>query len=238
MTGEIAIEGKGIHARIKDGSYIMNELGFPLRNCYLVHTTEDPAGWAGSRAERIYVFPLGDLPADGSRVDLRDRCYRLGVEPDDTVAKLLERSTLAKQQEAWGGKVKSLLRDTPFAAPTGRNVVAGEEENALLLLSTLGEYDPSLDASTGALGFSFPRTWKRDRARQLDLRGRLRRNSVMLLGFADDPGPVRLFRRAGDDPFRPLEPDPENSWTMYRFRIPATLFEGRHVDEDDDDRQQ
>ena len=47
----------------------------------------------------------------------------------------------------------------------------------------------------------------------------------MLIGFADDPGPVRLFRRTGDRPYRMLEPDPDRSWTMYRIRIPVTLHE-------------
>jgi hypothetical protein len=103
-----------------------------------------------------------------------------------------------------------------------RGPALGQEKNALLLLSTVGEHDPRQDTSITRAVFG-PRTWSRDRLRRIDLGEQLMRDSVILVGFAADPGPVRLFRRAGDASFRRLEPDARHSWTMYRIRIPVTL---------------
>ena len=231
MTGEISIRGRDSGSRILPGSYLVNELGVDLRNCYLIHTARELNDSSEFRSEFIYVFPLGDI-ADGSRIDLEEHCYRL--KDDEPIVKFLARSTLADAQKSWGAGITSLLRSTNFGLGQGTAVVLGQEENALLLLSTIGEYDPGLDTSAIPLSFGMTRTWSRDRARQLDLRSQLRRGTVMLLGFSDDPGPVRLFRRSGDDPFRPLAPDIENSWTMYRFRIPATLLPGSGDEEEEE----
>ncbi len=54
---------------------------------------------------------------------------------------------------------------------------------------------------------------------------------MILIGFADDPGPIRLFRRTGDGGYRVLNPDPDRSWTMYRIRIPVTVLEEPKKDE-------
>ncbi|MFQ5495153.1 MAG: hypothetical protein ACE5EX_07200, partial [Phycisphaerae bacterium] len=110
--------------------------------------------------------------------------------------------------------------------------VIGQEKNALLLLSTAGDYDPQDHAGLGAsvMGVTM---WSRDRLRQMDLRHQLTRDSVSLVGFAVDPGPVRLFRRVKERPYRPLEPDPRKSWTLYRIRLPAMV-----VASDDEDREE
>ena len=200
-----------------------------LRNCYLIHTAREMNDASEFRSEFIYAFPLGNI-ADNARIDLVERCYRLN--DDEPMVRFLARSTLADAQKSWGAGITSLLRSTNFGLVQGAAVVLGEEENALLLLTTVGEYDAGLD--TNPLSFGMTRTWSRDRARQLDLRRQLRRGTVMLVGFSDDPGPVRLFRRSGDAPFRPLAPDPENSWTMYRFRIPATLLPGSGDEEEEE----
>ena len=78
--------------------------------------------------------------------------------------------------------------------------------------------------------------WSRDRLRGLDLTEQFDDDSVILIGFAEDPGPVRLFRRRGDRPFKACEPDVGHSWTMYRFRIPAIVLDppGRTTDQDED----
>ena len=63
----------------------------------------------------------------------------------------------------------------------------------------------------------------------------LRRESVILIGFAEDPGPARLFRRTGDRPYAVLKPDPDRSWTMYRVRIPVTLIRGLSPEDEDEE---
>ena len=82
----------------------------------------------------------------------------------------------------------------------------GKEESALMLISTLGEFDPP--AADGMLSFS-RFTWSRDRLRNLDLRPHLRRDTVVLIGFADSPGPARLFYRTGQERFTMVDPE---SW--------------------------
>ena len=54
--------------------------------------------------------------------------------------------------------------------------------------------------------------------------------SLVLIGFASDPGPLRVFTRSHDDPFRVLHPEPEASWSMYRIRIPVTRLGGEPAD--------
>ena len=81
------------------------------------------------------------------------------------------------------------------------------------------------------------KTWSRDRLRQLDLREQLQAGrapldnrpgemgSIMLIGFAADPGPIRLFTRLGDRSYKPVQPEASASWTMYRIRIPITKLD-------------
>ena len=95
--------------------------------------------------------------------------------------------------------------------------------------------DPvKLCGGVGRLGG--PKTFSRDRLRQLDLREQLRPGCVILIGFAEDPGPIRLFRREGDRKYSPLEPDPRKSWTMYRIRIPVMLHDGPIEEPDSEDK--
>ena len=62
-------------------------------------------------------------------------------------------------------------------------------------------------------------------------------DSAVLIGFADDPGPIRLFHRTRDRSYRPLEPEEHHSKAMYRIHIPVTLRggirKGPQADEED-----
>jgi hypothetical protein len=58
-----------------------------------------------------------------------------------------------------------------------------------------------------------------DRCRQLDLSNLLDAGTVVLVGFAEGPGPVRLCARKGSRPYRAVTPD--RTWTMYRVVIPV-----------------
>jgi hypothetical protein len=222
VIGEIGVR----RGEIVEGSYIVNNLGVDLRDCYLLHPVLDildgPArsgATALPRSLSIYAFPLGRVPAAGERIELAPRCY-----PKVEGEQKEQRGTLPKLADAqsrWGSEFRSMFR---YGWGPDAPLTLGQEENALLLLSTIGDYDHERDAGMVAavVGAS---TWSRDGLRHLDLREQLRRDSVMLIGFADEPGPVRLFRRAGDRPYRMLEPDPDRSWTMYRIRIPVMLHE-------------
>ena len=217
LSGEIHVRDRLITGE----SYIINDLGVDLTNCWLLHA--DPA--VGSlqdslRGNYIFAYDLGALPSDSQKVMLRPLCYPPSVNRTD--AQVRTGSALAKRQADWNKEFRGLLSNIGLGQrPTG-SVPLGAEQKALLLLSTVGDFDPALDASM--IGqFTGPNTWSRDRLRRLDLRAQLRPDSAVLVGFADDPGPVRLFRRSRDRSFRALEPDEHHSKSMYRIRIPVTL---------------
>lgn len=221
LGGRISLRGR----RFLSGSHLVNNLGVDLTDCYLLHTRIDPGRQLTSRAHGINAYSLGEFPA-GARIDLTETCNPPKRDPDD----LLDRGepdernvTLASAQQGWASGCRSVISNIGFAGSGGERVASGAERNALLLLSTLGEYDPNSDPGMMATFFGGAR-WSRDQARHLDISDRLRRDSMILLGFAEDPGPVRLFRRTGDRAYRVLEPEAGKSWTMYRIRIPVAVL--------------
>ncbi len=228
VDGEIAVRG----TRIEEGSYIVNNLDVDMEDCYLLHAVLDISKGRGYRSQGIYAYPIGPVPGGGVRVDLGPLCN--ATEDPANPGRPATRPTLKEAQDAWGSTLKSLVSEIGSLTQRNRRLALGEEKNALMLLSTIGEHDPMLDAGIGAQLWG-TKTWSRDRARQLDLREHLRRDQVVLIGFAEDPGPVRLYRRSGDRTFRPLTPDSQKSRTMYRVRIPVTLLRGGSTDEDEDE---
>lgn len=107
----------------------------------------------------------------------------------------------------------------------------GREQEALLMLSTVGDIDVSEFNPQGSMGFSFGRTTiSRERLRHLDLREQLERDCVYLIGFAGDPGPVRLMTRpAGSGEYRVARPVPGKCGVMYRIRIPVKFTNARRT---------
>jgi hypothetical protein len=231
ITSMVSVRGQ----RILDGSFIANNLGVDLNDCYLLHTVRDLDRRAGARSLSIYAFPIGLVRSDGRKIELAPLCYR--ASDDETFTQLLGRSTLLEAQKAWGSKFLGVLADLGYGRNPRTAAVSGQEKNAALLASTVGDYDPMQEAGVTQhiLGLSI---WSRDRLRQLDLRDQLWRDSVILVGFADEPGPVRLFSRSGDRPYRALEPDPRKSWAMYRIHIPVTLYEDPQLKEQEGDEEQ
>lgn len=218
FSGSIAIKNR----MITEDSYVINDLGVNLHDCCLIQTDLDFSSTnKGFRSEGIYVYEIGDLPADRSKVLLAQKCYKIDrtqptINPD--------RPSLAKAQRAWSQPFQSILSGNSFYSNNKIGIALGEEHKALLLISTLGEFDPEHHAGKMQhfMGIS---TWSHDRLRQLDMQREFRRDTIILIGFAEDPGPMRLFRRSGDRPYRLLKPDVRKSWSMYRIRIPVTLID-------------
>lgn len=218
---------------ITEDSFVSNELGVPLKNCYLLQPLsdtfspiertferEDFDGLAAyetdrNRGSRINAFPIGDLPGDGSRVALWERCYRPMAGSRDEYQEILDWK-LDAAQKSWNQPLLPLLQ-RGFDLSDKPTSVLGNERNALLLLSTLGELEPTTTSFAGSL------SWSHDGLRHLDLREQLQRDCVYLIGFAEGSGPVRLYRRQGDRSYTPIEADEKKSWTLYRVRIPVTL---------------
>lgn len=228
LSGQITVRGRNL----LEGSYIINDLGVDLLSCYLLHPVLDLDQGVGLRSLSIYAFSVGDIPSDGQKIELTERCYRL--KDGERMSELFERSTLAKSHTTWGSPFRSIVANLGYGAGSGMGAAIGQEQKALLLMSTIGEFDPTQDTNMAGnyLGYA---SWSRECLRQLDLREQLTRDSVILLGFAEDPGPIRLWKRTGDSPYRPLRPDEDASWTMYRIRIPATLVRGPGQEEQDED---
>ncbi len=224
VTGKVLVD-RYRKAIILDGSYISNELGVDLRDCYLLHAVVNLDIESGPRSKFVNAYPLGDLPAGGDRFDLSSRCNPPEGVDEEEEQQRREEFQLFKAHGEWRSNFGGLFADFGYGRSASRGVAVGQEKNALRLLSTLGDYDPQAHAGLGSTVMGLA-TFSRDRLRHLDLREQLTTDSVILIGFADDPGPVRLFRRTGDRPFRALTPADHASWTMYRIRIPVTLVGG------------
>lgn len=220
--------GGGDHDwRISDDSWIANDLGVTLRDCWVIQAYSntvrtDGRGGTGERSDNIYAFRLGgEIPAGGGRLSLADLCY--GKTRGD-MTRLLAESKLAKRHVDWSNLIIRRFLPQAIAPPAP---VGESDFQALLLASTAGDFDPTvLNTQTTFGGFMSSKTLSLDRLRQFDLRDRLQRDSLYLIGFADQPGPIRLaVRRSGDEAFRIMEPVPGHARVMYRIRLPA-VFEG------------
>jgi hypothetical protein len=239
ITAQVTVRqepGSKTDWRITPESYLVNELGVTLEGCYLLQPRFDilapldrDSDLQNSlrRHDQIYSFPLGDgvLAKDGGRVLLAPLCYSAGDQ-----GKEFQPAIDRQLKHAHANWV------VPFRGAIESVVGSGDEEeeaisldhfdSAVLLLSTLGDFDPMEYAAKRGIAAGFAsmlKTWSRDRLRQLDLRERLERDCVYLIGFARDPGPIRLCRRQGGRDFTPLEPDANDCRTVYRVRIPVSL---------------
>ncbi|UCE60606.1 MAG: hypothetical protein JSU63_02425 [Phycisphaerales bacterium] len=225
VTGQVNVAGR----RVTDDSYVVNDLGVDLDPCYFLHAVLDIDEIQGIRDTAIYVYDVGPLPGDGLPTSLASRCYRpIGNETERDV---MNRCRLVAYQERWSRRLRGLFADLGFGSNSTSAVALGEERTALLLLSTVGELSSATVFKTMGQ-FVGSRTISRDRLRQFDLREQLRKGgtdedgnpepgSAVLIGFAKDPGPMRLFRREGNRSYTMLKPDADRSWSMYRIRIPT-----------------
>jgi len=229
LTGQVTVRNH----RVTDDSFVVNELGVVLDPCYLLFSELDAFKVEGVRDTAIRVHEIGPIPSDGLKIRLAPRCYRpVGRE---TIADIVARSTLEKYHEQWSNKFGGLLSGIGFGGVSDSPVAValGEERTALLLASTISDFDPaSLPRSVDRYR---PQTLSRDQLRQFDLREHLQRDSAVLIGFASHPGPIRLFGREGDRDFTAINPDPDKSWIMYRIRIPATSLKGGSNDPVDEE---
>ncbi len=226
------VEGK-LNARGRDilgSSYVVNNLGVELRNCILIYSLFNADTRTTTRDAGTFVYRVGNLAASSERVDLASRWTRVGqgANGDD----LIQRVSLKDDQGAWVKPFAGLLSQFPGSGPAGTSLTLGQEQTALLLSSTIGDFDyrgqPAMNN-----GYEL-RTWSRDCLRRLDLRHVLvggrgasetheaELGTAILIGFASEAGPMRLFTRGGTGEFRVQEPEEKSSWTMYRVRIPIS----------------
>jgi hypothetical protein len=206
--------------KIGEGSKITNQLGHALTNCYLIQSWRNaftPTGvQAMPRDDWILVHPIGTI-ADGEQIDVAQRIYTdwatgAALDLDEWSGRIL-----GEYHKEWARD----FRNTLSAFGGGSEVVKvrlEQYQDALLMLTTLAAHDPMnlSDTALSRAGFDF----SRHPCRQLDRCDELTTGRLMLIGFAEDQGPVTLCTRTGNRPFEPLRP--EQAYTMYRFSIPVT----------------
>ena len=203
---------------IGDRSWLENRLGLDLEGCYLLVARLDPC--MERSAGYINVYDLGTIK-DGQRIE-RVGSYvreleeskkgaeaRRGQEP----AKI---PTLKDLQDKWVRDLDPGLVPG-FGRRREREIDPENYDKALLLLSTLKEYE----AEAAGSGFGDPYL-EGTHCRRLERSDLLSRDTVMLVGFSDQAGPVRLAvrnSRKKQGEFGPLRPG--QARTMYRILIPV-----------------
>ncbi len=201
-------EKLGIKWLVTEDSYIRNGLPVPLSDCYLICSRVNPDVDV-SRDDVMDVYEIERIVATDQDQTMRDLFYGPG-SPQRRLPQ-----SLAKMQRSWAQK---------FAAYSGwgsRERPAFEPEDyrkVLMLLTTLKEYSAQWQGRAGIGGV----TLYADNVTHLDRTDAITRNTALLVGFADDPGPIRLCVRPGGKEraaFKPVHPS--RATAMYRLIIPA-----------------
>lgn len=203
--------------RFVRGTSIKNKLGVDLHDCYLL-VNPDEYGVLGPAG--VNCFFLGDIPASGSGSELDENSAAVRsnffdrVDSRDPKSAETERTRgqlplLSKAMTEWNNGLKSVFGTDQLQSLGGGEGRDVNAERALLLLSTMSAYTPSVNEGMGFTGTNLLRT----HGRRLDCMHQLNRNQAILIGFASKPPPVtvnvdgkRLFATRG--------------LTMYRFTIP------------------
>lgn len=205
---------------LTDASWLQNNLDVDLVNCFLFVTGEDvfervniDTSPRASASGRAMAIPLGKVAA-GNRLSLVDRLYFNQLGRPLTVE---ERSnwSLRNAQRSWGSNFAMLSRANMGMDDEVINYDLSSVQNALLLVTVLSDLDPTMFQNHfgGSMAFSA------ERCRQLDLSDLLTRRTAIFVGFSNQPGPARLYARTGNRDYRPIDPDPAHTVTMYRVLL-------------------
>ncbi len=218
------------HARrdsseLHPASWIENDLGTALDNCYLFVANRSFMEDRPSRCNEIHVYPIGEL-ADGQRLLVKSVLARQDKQKKESDRASIEDIldgpkdsgeprplVLRETQESWLKK----FRRVHYGGLDDEDEIkidAGTFASALLLLSTFGELDPGQfeDGSPAVV---------RSQGQRLDRWSYLTRDTALFVGFSRDPGPARLCWRkpgAAGTRWRPIHPS--RACVMYRIAIP------------------
>lgn len=193
-------------------SYIRNELGITLSDCYLIEGDQDIAGERGSVIGiRCHTLNALEAKGDGSETS-GERFVRLlyekepaGPDGKPVLRKPIE-MRLSTYLGSWLGSTRS------FSSLIGQGTQAADipadaAHAPFLLLSVYNLIDPT--NSPGA-------SWKLKRSygRRLDCSDWVTKHTAVLIGFSHDTPPALLqIDRVNERPQKAL--------TMYRFLIPV-----------------
>lgn len=206
-------------------SIVTNKLPVDLVKAYLLYAEDDhvlpkTGAFIEQRGRRsLYAIPLGTIPAGmsknvGTFPDLHDVRRDLQNNEPNPLRKYL----LVEEHKRWTRSVRSMIGSLTVEVPAGQFDMRLEPfQAALLLASTMEEVEPRMNQ------WGQPSVLSRQHVRHLELRQALRSDTAILIGFANDPGPIRVASRSAGSQrdFRVIEPREGGSWTMYRVRIPV-----------------
>ncbi|MCG3129987.1 MAG: hypothetical protein FLDDKLPJ_00734 [Phycisphaerae bacterium] len=236
-TGQIAgsVEGRlqrlpqalrqGAESPFTADSAVTNKLPVDLIKAYLLYAEDDhvlpkTGAFIEQRGRRsLYAIPLGTITA-GASMNVGTFPHLQDVRRDlqNNEPNPLRKYLLVEEHKRWNRSVRSMIGSLTAEAPAGQVDMRLEPFQATLLLaSTMEEVEPRTDQ------WGQPSVPSRQHVRHLELRQALRSDTAILIGFARDPGPIRVASRsAGSErDFRVIEPREGASWTMYRVRIPV-----------------
>lgn len=207
-------------------SWVKNELGSNLRDCYLFARSPGQSG--------IDVYLIGTLENGETRDwvkvcrvmeeqhkerasqfgSIRDRVENLGSEGEKSrwsppLVRVLLDQCLRELSIRSVRDSNEIRREQPLILPGAAPYVA-----PLILLSFYD--DPALS------GLLYPgQELRRTQGRDLELSSRLEPGTGLFVGFAESPGPLRLCRRKpGDDVQAWKTVTPSRAAVMYRFTAP------------------
>jgi len=202
LAASIRMESGG---RVAPESWIRNDLGVDLHNTYLIRPASP---WMGGvhRGGVIMVLPLAQEIKGNGQVIL------LGSLRVDVPSRW---EPLTEWQMRWDVSPSGWNPSSVRKAGDGQHISSDAFEDTLLLLTTMNEYEPRSDK------WQNQRTVDRSQLQHMDRSHLMTNDAVILIGFADHPGPLRLeFRPAGGGDRAWQSPSPEQSRTMFRFIIP------------------
>jgi len=205
-------------------SWIENDLGTDLRDCYLFVTARDVESDRAHRNRSIEVYRIGMIPSD-MKVTWQQLSQRITAQADldpkasqqtlqtPSPARQLRRSLLNCQRE-WLLSLGIRSQDAYRHERQRTKITQEHFVSALLLLTLYQEIDRDEILQNGY-------DLIRSQGQRLDSSDRLTRDTALFIGFSQDPGPTRLcYRLSGDSGrgFKAIKPGQAD--VVYRVAIP------------------
>ncbi len=200
--------------RFGKGSYIRNNLGVDLHNCYILEGKDEIAG--SERVVMTRCLVLGELPKSGpgSELDaaaLRDRLYlvplKRGADAD------AEREEISPIQlrltgqggviRQWRGQLGSLAMGQGTGDQKRPRLSLSQAYASVLLLSVYDLLEPDPNGRQAL---------RRSHGRTLDCTHQITRETAVLIGYSNEPSPAVLEVDR-------VNLNPERALTVYRIVI-------------------
>ena len=203
--------------QLSEESWVENQLGTDLFDCYLFVTRQDVRVNRPYRDLFIRVYPLGILPAGKRVVNFEERLQSMvqsgaaGGEGKVILATRFEECCVG-----WLRQLGIRMDQPRYQQAEVQRVTVGQQEfvNAMLLMTLFSEIDRDRFQGTGC-------TVKSSEGEVLDRSLDLRGDNALFVGFSRERGPSRLcYRQAGATGRSWKILDPGKADVVYRMTVP------------------